>query len=144
MAEAIFIDASAGLAILLAEAEAEVFAAKLVNAEACFMSAVSKYELFAGLCYARKRMNKAITAKAIAEAKAITDDFLANYAIHMINIGAAEAETAIIAYGRYGKGGGSKAQLNMGDCFSYACSKNHNLPLLFKGSDFIHTDIAAA
>ncbi|RYF97282.1 MAG: type II toxin-antitoxin system VapC family toxin, partial [Caulobacteraceae bacterium] len=36
------------------------------------------------------------------------------------------------------------AQLNMGDCFSYAMANLHGVPLLFKGQDFIHTDIAQA
>jgi ribonuclease VapC len=30
------------------------------------------------------------------------------------------------------------------DCFSYALAKTRNLPLLFKGDDFIHTDIEPA
>lgn len=144
MPQAIYIDASAALAVLLGEAEAEHFAAKLKNAENCYISAISSYELFAGLCHARKRTGKAMTPKAIAEAKAITDEFLQNYTVQMIDIGATEAEIAIKTYGIYGKGTGSKAQLNMGDCFSYACSKSHNLPLLFKGNDFIHTNITAA
>lgn len=29
----------------------------------------------------------------------------------------------------------------MGDCFSYALAKFTNQPLLFKGNDFIHTDV---
>ncbi|MDP3899007.1 MAG: type II toxin-antitoxin system VapC family toxin, partial [Mesorhizobium sp.] len=39
---------------------------------------------------------------------------------------------------------GHRARLNMGDCFSYALAKSRNLPLLFKGDDFIHTDIEPA
>jgi ribonuclease VapC len=35
--------------------------------------------------------------------------------------------------GRYG--------LNYGDCFSYALAKQLDLPLLFKGNDFAHTDV---
>jgi ribonuclease VapC len=33
--------------------------------------------------------------------------------------------------------------LNFGDCFSYALAKVLGEPLLFKGEDFIHTDITA-
>ncbi len=36
------------------------------------------------------------------------------------------------------------AELNFGDCFAYALAKTRNLPLLFKGDDFIHTDIEPA
>jgi ribonuclease VapC len=32
----------------------------------------------------------------------------------------------------------------MGDCFAYACARAAVQPLLFKGSDFSQTDIAAA
>ncbi|CAM5470767.1 ribonuclease VapC [Aquamicrobium terrae] len=54
------------------------------------------------------------------------------------------SETAISAHRRYGRGSGHPASLNMGDCFSYALAKTRNLPLLFKGDDFIHTDIEPA
>ncbi len=30
----------------------------------------------------------------------------------------------------------------MGDCFAYACATAHAVPLLYKGDDFIHTDLA--
>lgn len=45
-----------------------------------------------------------------------------------------------------GLGRGSKhpAKLNFGDCFAYALARTRNLPLLFKGDDFIHTDIEPA
>jgi len=36
------------------------------------------------------------------------------------------------------------ANLNFGDCLSYACAKVHNARLLFKGHDFSQTDIARA
>lgn len=48
------------------------------------------------------------------------------------------------AYARYGRGAGDRPCLNMGDCFSYALAKSRNLPLLFKGDDFIHTDVEPA
>jgi ribonuclease VapC len=48
------------------------------------------------------------------------------------------------AYSRYGRGSRHPAGLNIGDCFAYALAKTRNLPLLFKGEDFIHTDIVPA
>lgn len=48
------------------------------------------------------------------------------------------------AFRRYGRGLGHPAALNFGDCFAYALAKTRNLPLLFKGDDFIHTDIKPA
>lgn len=48
------------------------------------------------------------------------------------------------AFLRFGKGQGHPARLNFGDCQSYAVSKAHDAPLLFKGDDFVHTDVVPA
>jgi ribonuclease VapC len=48
------------------------------------------------------------------------------------------------AHRRYGRNSGSRAQLNFGDCMSYALAKVTGEPLLFKGDDFTHTDITPA
>ncbi len=53
----------------------------------------------------------------------------------------AQARAARAAYAKYGKGSGSPARLNFGDCFSYALAKTTGQPLLFKGDDFGHTDV---
>jgi ribonuclease VapC len=52
-------------------------------------------------------------------------------------------DLAINAFQTYGKGR-SKAKLNLGDCFSYACAKSIKAKLLFKGNDFSQTDIEIA
>jgi ribonuclease VapC len=54
-----------------------------------------------------------------------------------------QADLAIDAFRRYGKGR-HKAGLNIGDCFTYALAAAGDHPLLFKGNDFIHTDIRPA
>ena len=54
-----------------------------------------------------------------------------------------QATLAIEAFRRFGKGrhpGG----LNLGDCFSYALAKATSEPLLFKGDDFVRTDVKPA
>ncbi len=56
----------------------------------------------------------------------------------------ADAETAITADTRYGKGMGHPAQLNILDTCSYALAARLNEPLLFKGNDFSCTDIMLA
>ncbi len=48
------------------------------------------------------------------------------------------------AYRLFGKGTGHPAQLNFGDCFSYALSKRTGYPLLCAGNDFRQTDIKIA
>jgi ribonuclease VapC len=51
---------------------------------------------------------------------------------------------AFQAFRRYGKGRGHPAQLNIVDCAAYALARSRDLPLLFKGNDFTHTDIKPA
>jgi ribonuclease VapC len=54
-----------------------------------------------------------------------------------------EHEHALDAFLRYGKGV-HRAGLNLGDCFAYALAKALDAPLLFKGEDFIFTDVKPA
>jgi len=55
-----------------------------------------------------------------------------------------QANIARAAYRDFGRGSGHPAQLNFGDCFAYALAKSMREPLLFKGDDFAHTDVAIA
>jgi ribonuclease VapC len=55
-----------------------------------------------------------------------------------------QARIARQAYRDYGRGSGHTAELNFGDCFAYALARATGQPLLFKGNDFIHTDIEPA
>ncbi len=50
---------------------------------------------------------------------------------------------AVACFAKYGKGR-HRANLNFGDCLVYATAKIEDLPLLFKGDDFGHTDIRKA
>ena len=51
------------------------------------------------------------------------------------------ARLAISAFVRYGKGRGHPARLNIADCFVYGAARSEDLPLLFIGDDFTHTDL---
>lgn len=51
------------------------------------------------------------------------------------------AGLAVKVFADYGKGRGHPAQLNLADCFSYACAKALGVPLLYKGKDFARTDL---
>lgn len=55
-----------------------------------------------------------------------------------------QARIARQAYRDYGKGSGHRANLNYGDCFSYALARSRREPILFKGDDFVHTDLRSA
>jgi len=59
-------------------------------------------------------------------------------------ISAPVADIAAKAARSYGKGSGHPAQLNFGDCLSYAVAEFRDLPLLFTGTDFAETPIEPA
>ena len=54
------------------------------------------------------------------------------------------AKIARAGYRDFSKSSGHQAGLNFGDCFAYALAKSMREPLLFKGDDFSHTDVAIA
>lgn len=55
-----------------------------------------------------------------------------------------QARLAQEAHPCFGRGSGHPARLNFGDCTSYALAKDTGEPLLFKGNDFVHTDLNPA
>jgi ribonuclease VapC len=131
-----FVDASAIIAVLTGEPEADMLADRLDEARAPITSPVAVFEATLGLC--RKRH------ASVAEALADVQEFLGTAGIRIVPITDKEAETALDASARYGKGRGHPARLNLGDCFAYAMAKNHRMTLLFKGEDFAKTDIRPA
>ncbi len=72
------------------------------------------------------------------------DEFLKAMSIVKIAFTPEMGEVAAAAFLQYGKGRGHPAQLNFGDCISYAVSKVEMMPLLFKGDDFRLTDVECA
>src|SRR5476651_96204 len=131
-----FVDASAIVAILTGEPEADTLADVLDDAIAPITSAIAVFEAVLGIC--RKRH------ASVAEAQADVMEFLATARVEIVAIGGREAARALDAFSRYGKGRGHPAQLNLGDCFAYAVARNHRASLLFKGEDFNKTDVRPA
>ena len=131
-----FVDASAIVAILTREAEADALADVLEGARSPITSPIAIFEAALGIC--RKRH------ASVGEAEADVREFLEVADIRAVPITEREAATALAAFSRYGKGRGHPAQLNLGDCFAYAIAKNHRTALLFEGEDFDKTDIAVA
>lgn len=75
-----------------------------------------------------------------------TDDLDRLYrtvALRIVPVDAAQADLAILAWRRFGKGR-HPAALNLGDCFSYALTKATGGALLYKGNDFTQTDVVSA
>jgi ribonuclease VapC len=131
-----FVDASAIVAILTREPEADSLADLLEAAPSPITSPIAVFEAALGIC--RKRH------ASVEEAEDDVREFLELARIQLIPITAKEADTALAAFSRYGKGRGHPAQLNLGDCFAYAVAKNYRTSLLFKGEDFNKTDIRSA
>lgn len=131
-----FLDASAIVAILAREDEADALSAKLIKAPSRLTSAPVVWEAVVSL--ARKRQGMSVS-----EAREMVQAFLNRTSVELIPIGTKERDVALDAFERFGKGR-HPARLNMGDCFAYACAKTNGVPLLFKGDDFVLTDIPAA
>jgi ribonuclease VapC len=70
--------------------------------------------------------------------------FIREAEIDVVPFDEKHAVAALDAYRRFGRGSGSPARLNLGDCFSYATSIVSARPLLFVGDDFGHTDVVSA
>lgn len=131
-----FIDASALVAIVANEIDGAVLKQKVKNERHNLTSPMACFEA----CLAIRRLHKLTPLQALE----IVNQFNKIYEVKQVSIEPRMTEVAIRAFERFGKGSGHKAKLNMGDCFSYACAKAHNVPLLYKGNDFIHTDIERA
>ena len=127
------IDSSALLAILFQESDARMFAAAIEAESAPIISAASVVEVGAVLLSRRAKGARKDLA-----------DFLRESAVQVAAVDQNQTELALDAFEHYGKGRGHPAQLNFGDCFSYALAKATGKPLLFKGTDFSKTDVLAA
>ncbi len=72
------------------------------------------------------------------------DQLVRKSRVELMPVTAEQAAVARAAYRDYGKGSGHPAHLNLGDCFAYALATVTDNPLLYKGNDFVHTDIRSA
>jgi ribonuclease VapC len=129
-----FIDASAFLAIILEEPDGQRFSRAMENAEHLFTSPISIFEIVAAIMRERA-LSRRDAQRAVERALRIAN-------VEVVPVDNEIGGLALEAFERYGKGRGHKAQLNMGDCFSYACAKSLGVALLYKGNDFAATDLA--
>ena len=126
------IDSSVVLAILFEEEDFLNYRQILDDAPSRFMSAPSLVE--ASVVYLRRTG---------AEESSRLDRLIAALLIEIVEFDHRHAALAQGAFAHYGKGR-HPAQLNFGDCFTYALAKSFGQPLLFKGEDFSHTDLLLA
>jgi ribonuclease VapC len=129
----VIVDTSAIVAILKREPGYESFELALAQARDALISAATWVEASIVLDLERDP----ILARRFEE-------LLRSAEITIEPVGVEQARMAREAYRDFGKGSGSSAKLNFGDCFAYALAKERDKSLLFKGNDFGHTDIRSA
>lgn len=123
----IIVDSSALLAILLREAEADRFKTILAVEDCCLPIP----------CH----LEVAITLRRRGYAPETLVRFEEAAGLELLPTDARQVHLAVEADRRYGRGTGHPAGLNFGDCLVYAAAIAHDAPLLFKGDDFVHTDV---
>jgi len=126
-------DTSALVAILKREPEQRAFGRLLETTPNVRMSAATYLET----CIVIDAMRDPLMSRAV-------DDLIERAGIVIEPVTAQQASIARQAYRDYGRGSGHAANLNFGDCFSYALARAMREPILFKGDDFVHTDLQPA
>src|SRR3954466_15393542 len=128
----IAIDASAIVAIMLLEPEAELFD-RHIAAQTSLIGAPSALEV-----------HQVVQRRSTGAELSLVERFLSRPTVRVVPFGVEHFRLAAAAFDRYGRGRGHPAQLNFGDCMAYAVAKAEGVPLLYKGNDFVRTDIEPA
>lgn len=126
------VDSSALVAIALREPDAHVFARSIDRADDPLLSTVSFVESAMVLF---GRLDEVGLER--------LDHLIVEFDLRRVAVDLRQAQAAREAWRRFGKGN-APARLNLGDCFSYALARTLDRPLLFKGGDFLRTDVAVA
>ena len=124
------VDSSAVLAIFLAEPETDEFTDAILTGSQPLISAAN----FVEICMRVDGAFNEVGRQAF-------DDFFATLRLELAPVTSSQAHLARQANRIYGRSSGHAAKLNYGDCFAYALAKERDEPLLFKGNDFVHTDL---
>jgi ribonuclease VapC len=127
------VDSSALVAVLLNEEDGSSLSRAMDDPEIVRMSAASYLETSIVIDKFRDAVLSARLDEVILDSEILIEPVTAE-----------QARIAREAYRNYGKGSGHKANLNFGDCFSYALARVKREPILFKGDDFQHTDLRSA
>ena len=126
------VDTSAVLAVLLREPVAEALLERLCRAVQPAVAAPTRTEI---LLVALVKLGEVGLERA--------REFLERQAILTVGWDQELADASAQAFQRFGKGRHASG-LNFGDCFSYALAERLQVPLLFVGNDFSHTDLEVA
>ncbi len=126
------LDTSALVAILYGEPEAALYTQIIHNADICRISVANYVEL-----------SMVIENQIGPAGMRQVETFFRRAGIVIEPVTLEHGELAQQAFIDFGKGR-HKASLNFGDCFAYSLAKSTGEPLLYKGNDFIQTDIVGA
>jgi ribonuclease VapC len=126
----IVVDSSAVCAILFSEIDRPLFE-DIISGEDC---------AFPVSCF----VETAITWRRKGKGGDAVPGLVAALSLKLLPADAAQAQIALEADRRYGRGTRHPARLNFGDCLAYAAAVAHDAPLLFKGRDFASTDVKRA
>jgi ribonuclease VapC len=125
----VVIDSSAILAIVYAEPKEAKFLDIIAQSETRLLASPSYVEISIVLGTRHGEQD-------VKNLKRLIDEL----SIVIVPFSPEQSRLATEAFLKFGKGR-HPAKLNRGDCFSYALAKAISQPLLFKGNDFIQTDI---
>lgn len=131
------IDSSAIVQIILSEPGFEKLLESIRDAKEVFISASTFFECSIVIDHRPKNI---VTPFGSLD----TSEFCELMEVQIVPFDEAQAKIARDAYKRFGRGSKHPANLNFGDCFSYALAKSKNDTLLFVGEDFAKTDIKPA
>ena len=127
------VDTSALVAVIFHEPERASFLDILLGETRLIVSAVTLHETSVVVAGRKRDMRAAIEV----------DNLLQDFGVEIAPADADGARAARNAYFQFGKGY-HPAGLNLADCFPYSLARTRNEPLLFKGTDFLKTDIVPA
>ena len=127
------VDTSALIAILKHEPDAVIYSQAIEASKTVRLSAASYLEAYIVV----ERFQNPIL-------KARLEEILEHPGLIIEPVTVEQARIARQAYRDFGRGSGHRANLNFGDCFSYALAREKRESILFKGEDFGHTDLRSA
>lgn len=131
-AAALIVDSSALLAIIFREPEGQDFAEAILSSRTARMSAASYVEV-------ALRLDGDLDSGQDQR----LDAALSTLGLEIVPVAVDHARIARDAFDVFGKGR-HPAKLNFGDCLTYALAKATGEPLLFKGKNFVQTDLPRA
>ncbi|MGC8509811.1 MAG: type II toxin-antitoxin system VapC family toxin [Acidimicrobiales bacterium] len=126
------VDSSALVAVVFQEPDYETIIDKLVESHSTGIGTPTLVET--GIV---------LDARLRKESQSLLTRMLDEFNIIEVPFGEPHWREALVAYRRFGRGR-HRANLNFGDCLSYAVARLAHEPLLFIGGDFAATDLSFA